>query len=353
MSIYKDDPAWVPPLLIERRMHLSPGNPYFQHAIFCCWIAYRNGAPVGRISAQIDRLHLEQYQDKTGFWGMLEAEDNPDTFRVLLGTAEDWLRDQGMEKVLGPFNLSINQECGLLVSGFGTPPYVMMGHARPYYGRHIEQCGYFKEKDLLAYIIKAMHDPSAIMQAVIKKTQRRIITRTLSKKNFQTDLETMRNIFNDAWCNNWGFVPFTHEEFEHLGKDLKLVVPDNFIRIAEVDGIPAAFMVALPNLNEAIGKCNGRLWPSGWVKLLWHLMVNHSETARVPLMGVCRRYHNSLLGAGLAYRIIKEIQDVGVAYGIKDVELSWILEDNTGIREIIEDCGGRVYKTYRVYGKNL
>ncbi len=353
VSLYHDDPVWVPPLLFERRMHLSPNNPYFEHAACCLWMAYREGRPVGRISAQIDRLHLEHYQDDTGFWGMLEAEDDMETFRALLGTAENWLRNQGMKRARGPFNLSINQECGMLVAGFDTPPSVMMGHARPYYGRRIEQCGYLKEKDLLAYVIDVAFESSTTMRTIIKRTKGRIRTRTLRKRHFQEDLNIIHNLFNDAWSNNWGFVPFTRKEFELLGKSLKLLVNENFIRIAEVDGVPAAFMVMLPNLNEAISACKGRIWPLGWLKLLWNIKVKHPETARVPLMGVRRLYHNSMLGAELAYRLISELREPAADYGIKNVELSWILEDNTGMRAIIEDIGGRVSKTYRIYSKSL
>jgi hypothetical protein len=352
-SLYKDDPLWVPPLLFEQRLHLSPSNPYFEHAACCFWIAYREGLPVGRISAQIDRLHLERYHDDTGFWGMLEAEDNVETFNALLRTAENWLRTRGMKRVRGPFNLSINQECGMLVTGFDTPPYVMMGHARPYYGQRIEQCGYLKEKDLLAYAFNVVFEPSRTMRAIINRTKGRIQTRTLRKRHFQEDLNIMRDLHNDAWSNNWGFVPFTRKEFELLGKYLKFFVPKDFVGIAEVDGVPAAFMVGLPNLNEAIAECKGRIWPLGWLKLLWHIKVKHFEKARVPLMGVRRIYHNKLLGAGLAYRLIGELREAGIHYGIKHIELSWILEDNIGMRRIIEDIGGRINKTYRIYSKLL
>ncbi|OPY87040.1 MAG: hypothetical protein A4E72_01556 [Syntrophus sp. PtaU1.Bin208] len=353
MSLYADDPAWVPPLLIERRMHLSSDNPYFKHAVVSFWMACRRGRPVGRISAQIDRLHLEQHQDDTGFWGMLEAEDNLETFRALLGTAEDWLRSQGMKRARGPFNLSINQECGMLVSGFDAPPAVMMGHARPYYGRRIEQCGYLKEKDLLAYRIDVAFEASRIMRTVVSRSKGRLQTRPLRKKHFREDMEIMRSLFNDAWLNNWGFVPFTEEEFEDIGRFLKFLVPEDTVRIAEVDGTPAAFIVGLPNLNEAIRHCRGRLWPWGWFKLFWRLKVKHPETARVILMGVRRIYQNSLLGAGLAYRLIDELREMGVRYGTRDIELSWILEDNAAMREIIEDVGGREYKRYRIYGRDL
>ncbi len=352
-SLYKDDQMWVPPLLLERRMHLSPRNPYFEHASCCFWIAYRDGKPVGRISAQIDRLHLERHQDNTGFWGMLEAEDNIETFQTLLNIAENWLRSQGMIRVRGPFNLSINQECGMLVAGFNTSPSMMMGHARPYYRTHIEQCGYSKAIDLLAYIIDGNVAHSAAMQMIIKRAKGRVQTRSLRKSQFQEDMNIIQSIFNDAWSQNWGFVPFTQKEFEHLGKVLKFLANEKLIRIAEVDGVPAAFMMVLPNLNEVIRDFNGRLLPFGWFKLLWRLKVKYPETARTLLMGVLRRHHDSLLGAMLAYKVIADIQEHGVNCGIKKVELSWILEDNMKMRNIIEDINGKMYKTYRIYSKDL
>ena len=351
--LYETDPVWVPPLLIERRMHLSLRNPYFEHADACFWVAFRGGTPVGRISAQVDRLHLEYHQDRTGFFGMLEAENNLETFQALLNTAETWLGARGMTEVRGPFNLSINHECGTLVAGFDTPPVVMMGHARPYCGHRIEQCGYRKTKDLLAYTIDADFKHSAAMDTITKRTRNRVHTRTIRRTRFQDDLDIIHRIFNDAWSHNWGFVPLTREEFEHLGKDLKLLVNEKFIRIAEVDGEPAAFMVVLPNLNAAIRDLNGCLLPFGWLKLLWRLKVRHPETARIPLMGVLRQYHGTLLGAALAYRVIGDLQAAVVGRGVKTLELSWILEDNTGMRDILENIGGKEYKTYRLYARKL
>ncbi len=352
-SLYKDDPMWIPPLLLERRMHISPKNPYFEHATCCFWIAFRDGNPVGRISAQIDHLHLERHRDGTGFWGMLEAEDNIETFRELLNTAESWLCSKGMKQARGPLNLSVNQECGLLINGYDTPPSVMMGHSRPYYAGRIEQCGYNKEKDLLAYMISGDVEPSTTRKMVIRKTKNRIQTRTLRKSHFDEDLEIVFSIFNDAWAQNWGFVPFTQKEFEHVAKDLKLLINEQFVRIAYVDDIPAAFIVLLPNLNEVIKDLNGALLPFGWLKLLWRLKVKHPQTGRVMLMGVLSRYQESLLGAALAYRVIGDMQKAVVKRGLKEIELSWILEDNAGARAIIEDFGGRVYKTYRIYNREL
>ena len=352
-SIYSDDPAWVPPLLLERRMQLSLKNPYFDHAQFCSWIAYRNGLPVGRVSAQIDQLHIQRYQDNTGFFGMLEAKEDVRIFRLLLKTAENWLQEQGMQKICGPFNLSINQELGLLVDGFDTPPSLMMGHARPYYARMMEDVGYVKEKDLLAYIINSNFEMTAAANRLLSKTGSNIYIRNLQKSNFLKELDIIRDIFNDAWSSNWNFVPFTNAEFEHLGKDLKLLADEELVKIAEIDGQPAAFIVVLPNLNEVIRDLNGKLLPFGWLKMLWRLKVKFPESARIPLMGVRRRYHDSLMGAALAFGIIGAVQKPAIKKGIKEVELSWILEDNMGMRNIIESIDGRVYKTYRIYGKQM
>jgi len=352
-SLYDHDPMWVPPLLLERRMHLSPKNPYFEHAKFCSWVIYRQGRPVGRICAQIDQLHIDRYRDATGFFGLLEAEDNPLTFQKLLNTAEAWLRRQGIQRVFGPFNLSINQELGLLVDGFDTPPSLMMGHARPYYAGRIEANGYRKEKDLLAYVIDTDTELSKTVVKITAKVKDRIRVRNLRKSQFVEELKVIRDIFNDAWSQNWGFVPFTNKEFEHLGKDLKMLADEELVKIAEVDGNPEAFIVLLPNINEVIRDLNGRLLPFGWLKMLWRLKVKYPTSARIPLMGVRRRYHGSLLGAALAFVVIADLKQPSLKRGLKEVELSWILEDNMGMRNIIESLGGRVYKTYRIYSRQL
>jgi hypothetical protein len=352
-SLYADDPAWVPPLILERRQLLSPRDPYFDHARVRAWIAYRGSRPVGRISAQIDRLHLERYQDATGFFGLLEAEDDPETFRALLSAAETWLRGHGMVRILGPFNLSINQECGLLVEGFETPPMVMMGHGRPYYAGRIEEQGYGKAKDLVAYRINSDFSLSRAMELLLARVSGRVQTRTLRRDRFAEDLRILQDIFEDAWSSNWCFIPFTAREFDHLGRTLRLLVHDDFVHIAEVDGEPAAMIAAFPNVNEAIHDLNGRLFPWNWIKLLWRLKVRHPKTARVALMGVRKRYHNSRVGAALALLVIVALRECGVRRGVQEVELSWILEDNVGTRNIIESLGGVVYKRYRIYEKRL
>jgi hypothetical protein len=353
-AIFASDPAWVQPLSLERRLHLSPkANPYFRHARWRAWIAWRGDAPVGRISAQIDALHLERYGDATGFFGMLDAEDSAETFAALLGTAERWLRGEGMRRVRGPFSLSINEETGLLVEGFDTPPCFMMGHARPWYGPHVERSGYRKAVDTLAYTIRSDFAASAVMERMVASIAPRARARPLDLARFDADIALLRDLFNDAWANNWGFVPFTVEEFCELGRNLRFLVGPQFIQIAEVDGEAAAFIVAMPNLNEAIRGLKGRLLPFGWVRILWRLKVRHPRSARVPLMGVRQRFQRTRMGPALAFLVIDAVRRAGRPLGIEEIELSWILETNAGMRGIIESIGGRVYKRYRVYERDL
>ncbi|MDK2963361.1 MAG: hypothetical protein PWQ29_755 [Verrucomicrobiota bacterium] len=352
-SLYASDSVWIPPLQLECRHQLSPRNPYFRHASFRAWIACRDGNPVGRISAQVDRLHIERYNDRTGFFGLLEARDDPEVFQALFDTAEKWLRDQGMRSVRGPFNLSINEECGLLVAGFDTPPMIMMGHALPYYPQRIEEQGYSGVQNLLAYRIRSDFAAPRYLDKMISRFGSRVRLRSLHLPAFDKDLAIIKEIYEDAWSGNWGFIPFTTEEFAELGKNLKLLVPSEFVCIAEVDGEPAAMMVVFPNLNEAIRDLNGRLLPLGWLKLLWRLKVTGVKTGRVPLMGVRRRFQDSQLGAALALMMITSLQPSVIKYGMQEAEMSWILESNKGMRNIIKMLGGEPYKRYRIYQKNI
>lgn len=352
-SLYTHDPAWVPPLLVERRHHLSERNPYFRHATFQAWIARRGSQTVGRISAQVDRLHLQRYDDQTGFFGLIEAQDDPEVFHALFQTAQRWLREQGMRRVLGPFNLSINDECGLLVEGYDTPPMIMMGHALPYYPGRIEEQGFAAYRNLLAYRIKTDFVAPVSYLKYAEQVAERVRLRPLRRWEFAEDMAIIKDIFEDAWSNNWGFLPFTTEEFTELGKNLKLLVPSNFVRIAEFDGEPAAMMLLFPNINEAIRDLDGRLLPWGWLKMLWRLKVSGVKTGRVPLMGVRRRFQRSRLSATLALMLITSLQTTASRRGIEEVEMSWILDSNRGMRNIIESLGGEPYKLYRIYQKDI
>ena len=351
--IYASDPAWIAPLNFMKKEQVSPSNHFFQHARWCAWVAYRQGVPVGRISAQIDEMHLQQHNDAVGYFGLLEAEDDPAVFAALFVVAQDWLRGEGMREVRGPFNLHVNEELGLLVDGFSTPPYILMGHAPPRYGPAVEAQGYQPVKDLLAYQIRPDFDAPRVMERLAARVSDRVKVRPVRRKQLLEDAAIMRSIFNDAWQSNWGFVPLAEVDWADTVKTLAMLMPDDYIQIAEYDGEPVAFIVALPNINEAARDLGGRLLPFGWAKLLWRLKVRHPRSARIPLMGVRQSFQHSRLGPTLAFMVIDAVRKALHARGVKDVEMGWILEDNDGMRNIIETIGGKAYKRYRMYQKEL
>ncbi|MFO1068679.1 MAG: dATP pyrophosphohydrolase [Geminicoccaceae bacterium] len=355
-ALYAGDPHWVQPLTFERLEHLDPKkNPSLQHMELQLWTALRGDRPVGRISAQVNRAHLARHGDATGQFGFLEAEDDAETFAALLDTAGAWLRQRGMRRVTGPFTLSINDESGLLVAGFDTPPSMMMGHHHRYYGPRLEALGFAKAKDLIAYDFDVAGDwpPAADAMVDRLKAMPGVRIRPVDMKRLDDELQVMGDVFNDAWADNWGFIPWTRDEIRALGRNIRpLVNVDNF-GIGEIDGEAAAMVVTLPNINEAIRDLGGRLLPFGIVKLLWRLKVQGVKTGRMPLMGVRRRYHGSRKGAALALGMVRHARDAGRRNGVRRAELSWILEDNKAVRDVIELVGGQPYKTYRVYEKAL
>ncbi|WP_366555612.1 dATP pyrophosphohydrolase [Aquibaculum sediminis] len=355
--IYAEDPQWVPPLLLERRQHLSPKhNPWFEHAEARLWIAWSDGEPVGRISAQVDRLRLEQHRDEAGTFGFLEAIDHPEAFSALFSAAEDWLRSKGLRRAFGPFSLSINDESGLLVDGFDRPPSMMMGHARPWYGPRVEEQGYSKARDLMAYWVDMTQPfPDSLKRLIASGIgDSRVTFRPMDFSRYTEELRLIVDIFNDAWRDNWGFVPMTEGEVRHLAKSLRPLIKPEWVTIGEVEGEPAAFAVTLPNVNEAIADLNGRLLPFGLAKLLWRIKVRGTTTGRMPLMGVRKRYQGGVLGAALALGVIERAYEYHRARGrVTGAELSWVLENNRPIRRLIERLAPQAYKTYRIYQKEL
>jgi hypothetical protein len=355
-EIYAKDPHWVAPLFFERLEHLDERkNPYFQHAEAQLFIAERGGKAVGRISAQIDQLHLERYKDATGQFGFLEAQNDPEIFAALFKAAENWLRAKGMKRVLGPFSFSINDETGLLIKGFDTPPNMMMGHGTPFYAAHVEENGFRKIKDVLAYI----HDREKFLPPAIEKLYARgmasgdVVIRPLNKSDIKNEVKIIMEIFNDAWSDNWGFIPFTDEELQALATNLKMLVRSEAVQIATYRGENAAFIVTLPNLNEWIAGMNGRLLPFNWIKLVGKLITKKSDSFRVPLMGVRKKFKDGVLGSALSIGLSKTVAEFHRANGAKRGEMSWILEDNMGMRHILETIGATAYKTYRIYEKKL
>lgn len=354
--LYADDPAWSPPLRLERKEHLDKkANPYFLHAGAAYFLAERDGEVVGRISAQVCALREARHGDGAGQFGFLEAIDDQAVFDALLHTAEDWVRARGMHHIEGPFSFSINDEVGLLVDGFSDPPSIMMGHALPWYGARVQACGFHKIKDTIAYLYDARTPLPRAMQAMINKAAASgdVTLRALDKANLARDLDIVISIFNDAWSDNWGFVPMTGQEVAALAQHLKILIAGDYVAIAEYQGEPAAMCVTLPDINLASKDLNGRLLPFGFLKLLWRLKVRAPKAIRMPLMGVRRKYQGTPQGTAMVIAVIDRIRTFHASRGTYRAELSWILEDNFPMRRMIEAIGGVAYKTYRIYGKAL
>ncbi len=352
-QVYATDPHWVEPLRFERQRQWSQRHPWFGHARAMPFVATRNGRVEGTISAQVDALQEPEDGKKIGYFGQLEALDRVEIFQALFDAAGRWLRDQGCQRIRGPYDLGVNQSCGLLVDGRDRPPMVMMGHAPEWYADHIEGLGFRPAMDLLAYELRPDFDPPTAMERLLSRLGDRIVLRTMNFSDYAREVELLRDIFNDAWSRNWGFVPLTRKEFAHMGREMRQIIRPGYTCIAEIDGEPAGFLVALPNINELIADLDGALLPLGWARLLWRIKTRKATTARVPLMGVRRRFQRGPSGAAISFGMIEKVRHALVSDGIGNVELSWILETNQGMNSLIEAMGGHLYKRYRIYEKEL
>ncbi len=355
------DPNWVPPLRVEALELITPGkNPFYEHAEQQLFLAERGGALVGRISAHIDHLWLQMPVEQgggpgIGNWGLLEAADQ-EVATALIAQAEAWLKAKGMTSVMAPISCSIWEEPGLLVQGHDHPPTVMMGHDNPAYQGWIEPLGYAGIKDLLTYDLSITGEFPPLVQRIVTSGERnqRIHIRKVDKSRFDEEAALILSILNDAWSDNWGFVPITPSEIAYTGKKLKPIVFEDLIRVAEVDGEPVAFMMTWPDLNELMADLDGRLFPFNWAKLLWRLRKPQVRTMRVPLMGVVKKLQATRLASQLAFMMIEYIRRDAVAhYGASRGEIGWVLEDNQGMVSIAETIGSKVNKVYRIYSKTL
>jgi hypothetical protein len=340
--------------MFERREALSKKvNPFFQHADAQFWLARKDGRDVGRITAQIDHLAKTDPAAPAGYFGMIAAEDDPEVFAALFATAEAWLRARGRVQALGPFNLSINEEVGLLIDGFDTPPMLMMGHDLPYVAGRIEAQGYGKAKDVYAYISETFVFNDLIEKRLKRPLPPGMVLRPANMKRLREEVVIFTDILNDAWSENWGSAKITEAEAKYLGDSLGLILIKNWFWFVEIDGEPAAFIVLLPNVIELIHDLGGKLAPFGWAKLIWRLKFRPIRSARVPLMGVRRKFQKDRRGALAPFVLIDAIRKASVPQGLQRAEYSWILEDNMPMRHILEGLNARIYKTYRIYGKTL
>jgi hypothetical protein len=354
-DIYADDPNYVRPLDMDVSDRLDKQkNPFFDHGDARAWVAYRGERPVGRISASIDRSHLERYRDGAGFFGFFDTIDDRDVAVALLDAAAGWLREQGMARMRGPLSLNINEELGCLVDGFDTPPMIMMPHHRPYQGRLILESGLQKKKDFYAWTYDIGRVPTRAQRAHDEiEALPEVITRPIDMRRLDDDVRLIMQVFNDAWSDNWGFVPASEREMQKIASDLKLIAMPEITRLTFIDGEVAAVALGLPNVNELIHDARGKLLPLGAAKLLWRLRVRGPKSGRLLILGIAKRWRNMRRYAGLSAYLYVQLNVSSHRLGMRHAELGWTVEDNAPINVGIKMMGGRVYKTYRVYEKEL
>lgn len=344
-KLYKRDPYWVAPLLLDQKALFNTAkHPFYLHGTMQRFLARRAGETVGRIAAILDPNYSRFQEEKAGFFGFLEMVDDAEVAAGLLAAAREWLLNQGAEVIRGPFNPTTNYECGVLVEGFDSCPRIMMTYNPPYYGRLIEAAGLRKAKDLVAYDLPVADAHADRVQTLTDKAAANgVHLRTLRMGDYQNEIDRVWEIYNSAWSKNWGFVPMTHAEFLHFGHELKQIVVPDLAWIAEVNGQAVGFALAIPDINEALRHLRGRLLPFGLFKLLWY--QRKIEYLRVIVLGVRQEFRPTPAAAALYAALIRECARLKY----RGAECSWVLEDNVLMRRSIEALGGKVYKTYRIY----
>ncbi len=347
-EIYRNDPNWVPPLLLEIRAKLDPRkNPFFEHAEMDLFLARREGRVVGRIAAIIDHRHNEYHREKVVFFGLYESLNDPEVARALLDTVSRWGKERGMEILRGPMNLSMNDECAFLLEGFDRPPVIMMPYNPPYYIELMEKSGLTKAKDLYACIMTRDHETMEKVRAVIEKvrSQTSFNLRTVNMKKIYEETRKVAYIYNQAWSRNWGFVPWTEKEMDFMAMRLKDFADPELVIFALHEGKEVGFAFGLPNYNEIIKDLNGRLLPFG----LFHLLFNRKKIKgmRAVVFGVLPQFQHT----GLAYLLYDELERRARAKGYEWAETSWQLEDNEAINRFTASIGGKIYKKYRIFEK--
>ena len=353
-QLNKNLPNWVSPLRMERAKVLNTKkNPFFQHAEIEMFIAFKEGRPSGRIAAILNESYNSFQNDNSGFWGFFECINDQETADGLFKAAADWLKNKGFENMYGPMNPSTNDEVGLLVDGFDTPPFMMMTHTQPFYPELAEKFGNTKAKDLYAWIADVADAKKNITEKMLRVSGKilkkyNITLRNLVVKDIDQEIKIIKDIYNNAWSRNWGFVPFSDAEIDHLAQDLKQIADQDMLFFAYKDNKPIAFSITLPNINEVLANIpSGRLLPGGIFKLLFGL--KKIKSVRVLVLGVKKEYQHIGLGSIFYIRSIEKALEKGYTQG----EMSWILEDNHTMNRAIQAIGSKKYKTYRVYQYNL
>ncbi|MEW5796012.1 MAG: N-acetyltransferase [Candidatus Zixiibacteriota bacterium] len=347
-KLYAGDPNYVAPLYVERKEFFDRNNnPFYRTARTQLFLAMRGEEVVGRIATCISYKHNEYHGERTGFFGFFDTPDDEEVSRNLLKVAMIELKKAGMDRMRGPMNFSTNHECGFLVEGFDSPPMIMMTYNQPHQVKLAEKFGLRKVMDLLAYKLPTGWDPTDRVRRVVeaRSAKTRVRFRTLDMSNFQHEVSLIKEVYNQSWARNWGFVPMDDAEFEHMAKNLKQIVDPDIVVIAEHDNRAAGFCLILPDINQVLIRLNGRLFPTGLLKLLWHTKVNNKvDRCRVLTFGVLPEYRHQ----GIDMMLFMEAYRRGTAKGYKWGELSWVLENNELMRRGVEQMQAVVYKRYRI-----
>jgi len=347
---YKNNPNWPPPLLMDQKVLLNPKkHPFYEHAKVRFFLATKDRKVAGRIAAIVDEKHNEFHNEKTGFFGFFETVEDYEVAEKLLSAARTWVKDQGMKAFRGPVNPSQNEDCGLLVDAFDSPPVIMMPYNPPYYADFIKRFGLKKAMDLYAYYIDNKNPPPKKLIRVAEAVRRRekLIVRPINMKDFNNEAKKVWHVYNNAWSKNWGFVPMTEAEFNHMAKNLKQVVVPDIALMAEIAGEPIGFALSLPDLNQALIHTNGHLFPFGLPKLLWY--SRKIDFIRIIILGVIHQYQKRGIDAIFYLDTWRNAVKKGYWRG----EMSWILENNNMMTRSAKMLGGRIYKTYRMYEMKL
>ncbi len=351
--IYRQDLHYVRPLDFDLKDRLSSKNPFFEHAEGTIFTAHRNNFCVGRITVQIDQEHLARHRDDAGFFGFFDTIDDPEVAAALLDRARRWLADRGMKRIRGPM-LSINDELGCLVEGFESPPMLMMPHHRPYQGPLIEAAGLSRIKTLYAWRYEVGNVKRRVQQArddILALPE--VSCRNVNMNNLEGDTRIMMDIYNDAWSEHWGFVPLTNNQRTKMAKDLRLIVRPELTQLAFIHGEPAGVAVAFPNLNEVIHDFRGKLFPMGLPKLIYRLKIQRPETARLWFLGIRKKFRTDRRYAGLSACLYAQLNEAGQRLGVRWGELSWTDKDNGPVNTAIKMMGGRIYKQYALYEREV
>jgi ribosomal protein S18 acetylase RimI-like enzyme len=351
--IYQGNPYWVAPLLMDLKKVFTKANPLFEHASMELWVARRGGEDVGRIAALVDDSYLKVSKEPAAFFGFFESVDDAEVSRLLFKAACDWARGQGQKRVMGPMNPTTNDECGLLVAGFDSSPVFMMPYNPEYYARLVEGEGFRKAKDLLAFHIDLANIPMDRLSRIAGKVKQRLKNvsfRAITKKSLAQDIVKVKEVYNAAWQTNWGFVPMTDAEVDFMAERLKPLLMEGLIWLAEAGPEPVGFLLAMPDYNVALKPLEGRLLTPKLLGFVPYLLGwKHPPRTRVLTLGVKEQYR----GKGLESAMLIEGLKVGFERGVRESEASWILEDNVMMCRVMEAVGGRPYKTYRLYEREV